>query len=267
MGVTASPTSTVAPALTGTAAGQGRSALHAWWMYLLAIALLTCGYALAHFSGPGWMKGGLVFNLIGGSSVAALIVGARRNSGRSRLPWYLLAVGQGLFVTSDVLAYNYERLFGAVLPFPSVADPFHLAFYPFLVAGMLLLVRERGENRDRAALIDALIVTLALATLLWVYLIAPYADDHALSLLGRLTSMAYPSMDILVLGVVARVAAGSHRCCSATRSTDRGCWAAAIRRTASWTPAGRSTTRCSAPPPCIRPCACCPRPAPNPTVT
>ena len=180
-------------------------------MYLTAIALLTGGYAIAHFSGPGWLKSGLVFNLIGGSSVAALILGARRNSRRSRLPLYLLAVGQGLFVTSDVLAYNYERLFGAAMPFPSIADPFHLAFYPFLVVGMLLLIHERGENRDRAGLIDALIITLALATLLWVYLIAPYADNHALSLLGRLTSIAYPSMDILVLGVVARVAAGSHR--------------------------------------------------------
>jgi diguanylate cyclase (GGDEF)-like protein len=157
------------------------------------------------------VRSGLVFNLIGGVSVAALILGARRNSRRSRLPLYLLAVGQALFVSSDVLAYNYERLFGAPLPFPSVADPLHLAFYPFLVVGMMLLIRERGEHRDRSGLIDALIVTLALATLLWVYLIAPYAHDQTLSLLGRITSIAYPSMDILVLGVVARMAAGSHR--------------------------------------------------------
>ncbi len=157
------------------------------------------------------MQNGLVFNLIGGASVAALILGARRNSRRSRRPLYLLAVGQALFVASDVLAYNYERLFGLSIPFPSIADAFHLAFYPFLVVGMLLLIRERRENRDRSGLIDALIVTLALATLLWVYLIAPYAHDHALSLLGRITSMAYPAMDILVLGVVARMAAGSHR--------------------------------------------------------
>jgi hypothetical protein len=34
-----------------------------------------------------WLASGLVFSLIGGSSVVALIVGARRNSGR-RLPWY-----------------------------------------------------------------------------------------------------------------------------------------------------------------------------------
>jgi diguanylate cyclase (GGDEF)-like protein len=187
---------------------------YAWSVYLAATALLTGGYALAYVSGPAWLHSAFVFNLIGGSSVVALILGARRSSGGpsgGRASWYLLAVGQGLFVASDVLADNYERLFGTTLPFPSLADPFHLAFYPFLVAGMVTLIRERGEDRDQAALIDALFVALALATLLWVYLIAPYAEVHSLSLLGKLTSLAYPSMDILVLGVVARVAAGSHR--------------------------------------------------------
>ena len=203
------PTETAQPPLS-SAVVQGR-ARHAWCVYLGAVGLLTSAYALAHISGPAWLRSGLVFDLIGGASVAALILGARRNAPGSRMPWYLLATGQALFVTSDVLANNYERLFGGTLPFPSVADPFHLAFYLFLVAGMLLLIRERGENRDHAGLIDALIVALALATLLWVYLIAPYADGPALPLLGRLTSIAYPSMDILVLGVVARVAAGSHR--------------------------------------------------------
>ena len=188
-----------------------RLARRACWLYLAASALLTAGYVLAHVLGPAWLRSGLVFNLIGGASVAALILGAHRNSGRSRLPLYLLALGQALFVTSDVLSYNYERLFGAALAFPSIADPFHLAFYPLLVAGMLLLIRERDEHRDRSALIDALIVTVALATLLWVYLIAPYADDRTLSLLTRLTSIAYPAMDIVGARRRRALAAGSHR--------------------------------------------------------
>ena len=185
-------------------------ARHAWLLFLVSTVTLALGYGLAHASGPAWLRSGLVFNLIGGASVAALVVGARRNSG-ARLPLYLFALGQALFVTSDVLSFNYERLFGTNQPFPSVADQFHLAFYPFLVGGMLLLVRERGEHRDRAPLIDSLIVTTALATLLWVYLIAPYATSGSFSLLHRVASVAYPAMDILVLGVVARVAAGSHR--------------------------------------------------------
>jgi len=190
-----------------------RSRLHdrEWLVYLVVALALAIGYGLAHAMGPAWLRSGLVFNLIGGSAVVALVIGARRNTDNSRMPWYLFAIGVALFVTSGVLSYNYERLFGTKQPFPSVADQFHLAFYPFLVGGMVLLVRERQDHRDRAPLIDSMIVTTALATLLWVYLIAPYAEQTGLSLLRRSASVAYPAMDILVLGVVARVAAGSHR--------------------------------------------------------
>jgi diguanylate cyclase (GGDEF)-like protein/PAS domain S-box-containing protein len=182
-----------------------------WVPYLALMALGTAGYVLAGLSGPEWLHSGLLFNLLGGLSVAGLIAGAKIHAPRRKLPWYLLAIGQAMFVTSDVLAYNYERLFGDPLTFPSVADSFHLAFYPFLVGGMLLLIRERDENRDRSVLIDALIVTLALATLLWVYLISPFANDHSMSDFKRLASIGYPAMDILVIGVLARLAAGSHR--------------------------------------------------------
>ena len=184
---------------------------YAWLAYLVATLTLAIGYGLAHAIGPAWLRSGLVFNLIGGSAVVALVIGARRNTNSSRLPWYLFAIGVALFVTSGVLSWNYERLFGTAQPFPSVADQFHLAFYPFLIGGMVLLVRERRDHRDRAPLIDSMIVTTALATLLWVYLIAPYAEQTGMSLLRRSASVAYPAMDILLLGVVARVAAGSHR--------------------------------------------------------
>jgi diguanylate cyclase (GGDEF)-like protein/PAS domain S-box-containing protein len=182
-----------------------------WLAYLSGTLAVAVAYGLAHAMGPEWLASGLVFNLIGGSAVAALLVGAHRNSPSSRAPWYLFAIGVALFVTSGVLSYNYERLFGTKQPFPSVADQFHLAFYPFLVGGMLLLVRERQDHRNRAPLIDSMILTAALATLLWVYLIAPYAEQTGYSLLHRAASVAYPVMDILVLGVVARMAAGSHR--------------------------------------------------------
>jgi diguanylate cyclase (GGDEF)-like protein/PAS domain S-box-containing protein len=183
----------------------------AWLAYLAAIAVLTSAYILAHFVGPHWLNSGPVYNIIGGSTVVALIVGARKNSADRRLPWYLFALGQAFFVIGDVLAYNYERFFGGALPFPSIADPFYLAFYPLLVGGLLLLIRERNETRNRSSLIDALIITVAAAALSWVYLMAPYAHDHTLKLATKLTSIAYPMMDILVLGVVLRLAVGSRR--------------------------------------------------------
>lgn len=184
---------------------------HAWWLYLCGMAAVTTAYVIGHFLGPRWLNSGFVYNVIGGSTVVALILGARKNTQKHRLPWYLFALGQALFVTGDILAYNYERFFGTPLPFPSVADPLYLAFYPLLVAGLLILIHERNETRDRASLIDALIITVAAATLSWVYLMAPYAHDHTLKLLTKLISIAYPMMDILVLGVILRMAVGSRR--------------------------------------------------------
>jgi diguanylate cyclase (GGDEF)-like protein/PAS domain S-box-containing protein len=186
-------------------------AANAWWLYLGAMTVLTVAYVLAHVTGPHWLNSGPVYNLIGGSTVIAIVLGARHNSPRMRLPWHLLAIGQALFLASNIIAYNYENLFGSSLPQPSLADPFHLAFYPFFIAAMLLLIHERSQSRDRSGLIDALIVTVAMATLLWVYLIAPYVDAGSLSLLRRITSIAYPAMDIVVLAIVARAVAGSRR--------------------------------------------------------
>jgi len=49
---------------------------------------------VAQLTGPKWLYSGLVFNAIGLSSVGTMIVGAKRNLPRRRLPWYLFAFGQ-----------------------------------------------------------------------------------------------------------------------------------------------------------------------------
>ena len=159
------------------AAGTATIGRPPWAVYLVAVAVLTAGYLVAHFTGPHWLNSGPVYNVIGSSAVVALIVGARRNAPSRRLPWYLFALGQAFFVTGDVLSYNYQRIFGTALPFPSIADGFYLAFYPLLVAGLLLLIRERPTSRDRASLIDALILTIGIGVLSWVFLMAPYTHD------------------------------------------------------------------------------------------
>ena len=97
-----------------------------WFIYLVAMGALTAAYVLAHYLGVRWLNSGPVFNIIGGSTVLALIIGARRNSQSGRLPWYLIALGQACFVIGDVLAYNYTRFFGGELPTPSIAVA-HLA--------------------------------------------------------------------------------------------------------------------------------------------
>ena len=120
----------------------------------------------------------------------------------------LAALEALLFVAGDAITYNYERLFHTALPFPSVGDVLYLAVYPSLVAGLLLLIRRRSPGRDRASLIDSLILTVGAGLISWVFLMAPYAHDHHLSVLRKATSMAYPIMDLLLLLVTVRLAVG-----------------------------------------------------------
>ncbi|MEA2147254.1 MAG: hypothetical protein QOG59_2841, partial [Solirubrobacteraceae bacterium] len=182
-----------------------RLSRHGWWLYLTVMAAVS----VAYLAGP--LKVGPVFNVIGLSASIAIVVGVWKHKPSARLPWYLIAFGQTLFVAGDVLAYNYEAFFGKSLPFPSIADPVYLLVTPVTVAGLLLLIRKRNPGRDWTSLVDSVIVTLGLALLSWVFLMAPYAHDSTLHLGTQLVSIAYPLGDILMLGVAVRMAVGSGR--------------------------------------------------------
>jgi diguanylate cyclase (GGDEF)-like protein/PAS domain S-box-containing protein len=182
-----------------------RFSRHAWWLYLAVMVPI----AVAYLAGP--LDGGPVFNLIGFSGVVAVVTGVRMHRPAARLAWYLIALGLALFVAGDVIAYNYKALLGTALPSPSLADPVYLAVYPVTVAGLLLLIRRRNPGRDFASLVDATIVTIGLALLSWVFLMAPYAHDPSLHLGAKLVSIAYPLGDILILGVAVRMAVGAGR--------------------------------------------------------
>ncbi len=182
-----------------------RFSRHAWWLYLAVMAPIT----VAYIAGP--LNAGPVYNAIGFSACIAILVGIRRHKPEARLAWYLIALGLAFLVAGDVLAYNYRAFFGVALPFPSVADPLYLAVYPLTTAGLLLLLRRRNPGRDWTSLLDSVIVTIGLALLSWVFLIAPYAEDTTLHLGAKLVSMAYPLGDILMLGVALRMAVGGGR--------------------------------------------------------
>jgi hypothetical protein len=177
----------------------------AWLVYLVVMAAASAAYLF----GPGHLNSGPVFNVIGATAVAAILLGSRLNGSGSRAAWRLFALGQALFVAGDVIAYNYRGFFHTDLPFPSAADVLYLAVYPSLVAGLLILIRKRTPRNDRPSLIDSVIVSVGLGMLSWVFLMAPYVHDPSLSMLRKLISIAYPLMDILLLAVVVRLAVGS----------------------------------------------------------
>jgi diguanylate cyclase (GGDEF)-like protein/PAS domain S-box-containing protein len=172
-----------------------------WQLYLGTGALLTILYLAV----PPLKGSGPLINLLGLSGVVAVIVGVRRNRPGSAIPWWFFALGLGLFWLGDLYTYSYPKLLHKEVPFPSAGDGIYLTVYPALMAGLLILLRRRNPNPDRAGLIDALIMTLGLALLEWVALIVPYIHSGDMTLFARTVSIAYPLGDILLLAAAVRL--------------------------------------------------------------
>ena len=158
---------------------------------------------------PPFAGSGPVFNLLGLSPVVAIIVGVRRYRPASAGPWRWFAIGFLLFWLGDLYTYSYPRLTGAEVPFPSLGDAAYVLVYPALMTGLLILVRRRNPERDRAGAIDSLIMTLGLALISWIALIQPSLHDDELSTVAKLVSIAYPIGDILLLAAAIRLAVDS----------------------------------------------------------
>jgi PAS domain S-box-containing protein len=175
-----------------------------WLAYVVAGAVGLSAFLFV----PGFRQGP-IFNAIGLSGAVLIVLAVRIHRPAQRLPWYLVAAGMTCFVAGDVLTYNYERFFGTDPPFPSMGDALYLAVYPFLVAGILMLIRRRSPGGDRPSLIDSLIVGVGVGAMSWVFLLAPNVRDESLTITQKLVAMGYPVMDLLLFTCFVRLAVGA----------------------------------------------------------
>ncbi|MEV0900276.1 EAL domain-containing protein [Actinoplanes sp. NPDC049802] len=148
---------------------------------------------------------------LGYSSAAMVLLGVWLHRPARRLPWYLISAALVFFNTGDNW-YNLLLALGHEPGFPGLADVFYLLVYPLLTAAFLIFVRDRnGGDANRAALLDALVPTVGLGLLTWVYWIAPFTRAEDMSVLEKLVSIGYPLGDVLVLAVILRMLTGENR--------------------------------------------------------
>jgi diguanylate cyclase (GGDEF)-like protein/PAS domain S-box-containing protein len=186
--------------MTGLVGTSWRSRL--WVVYLAVGGLMTAAYLWV----PPLKGNGPLINLLGLSSSVAIAVGIYVHRPKARAAWLLFIVGQFLFFAGDLYTYSYPKLFGADVEFPSLGDAIYLTVYPALVAGLLVLVRRRNPQGDRAGVIDSLILTVGVALISWVFLVAPNIHLSGLTLLEKSVSAAYPLGDIMLLAAAIRLA-------------------------------------------------------------
>jgi diguanylate cyclase (GGDEF)-like protein/PAS domain S-box-containing protein len=173
--------------------------------YALIGALLVAGSIVAP---DGRAAGGVWSLLVGLSAVVAIFVGVRLNHTRGARAWYLIALGQLLFVAGAAVSL-LDSAQGRVTPGVSAADVLSLAGYPAIGAGLLLMIRARSVGQDAASLIDAAIATTGVAFFSWIFLIQPYIGDGSVTTSAMLLPAVYVLMDVALVAVAARILVGA----------------------------------------------------------
>ena len=191
-------------------AGETRASARACWGYAALGTLVVLVYfANPHVASlPVWAPRYPLYILLNASAVLAIVFGILCWRPSHVMPWCLMAVGQASYTVGDFLTYRAIYITHSA-SFPSPADFFYLARVPFMVAGLALIVHHRS-GRNRSAVIDALIFGSAITLVSWVFLIKPYTVG-GIDLLTRLTSIAYPMTDLMLVMMVLRLITGGGR--------------------------------------------------------
>ena len=120
--------------------------------------------------------------------------------GPERLAWALIGAG--------VLAWSLgEIYYTAVLwtdadpPIPSLADAGYLLFPPLVLAGSLALLRARARGIPRHLWVDGLTAALGVAALSAAIVFETVLDSVDGKSLAVATSLAYPLLDLVLLGL------------------------------------------------------------------
>ena len=119
---------------------------------------------------------------------------------------WLVAALANLGSTTGAVLWAYFELFAHTAPFPSWADPAYLSFYPLMFCALLLLAPKLPTVEERLKLaLDAGIVTLGGAMVLWYFILSPLAQSTTGGPLLTALSLAYPVCDLLILFGIATV--------------------------------------------------------------
>ncbi|HEX2782665.1 MAG TPA: EAL domain-containing protein [Ilumatobacteraceae bacterium] len=178
-----------------------------WSRRYFALGVLL---TIAYFLLPADTAKLAIWPILGLSAVIGIVAGVWLNHPKARFAWYLLAAGAASLNIGDDLESIRSFVQHSETSFP-YTDVAYAAMYVFLIAGLAILVHRRSHGRDRNTLIDTCIITAGFGLVWWVLLLAPYFRSGDLSLLDRLTSVAYPIGDFVILATAVRLVVGGGR--------------------------------------------------------
>ena len=179
--------------VTSVAAERAGQQYASWagraWLVLLAVgAGASIGYVI---DAEETRLGSILFVGFGLLAVGAMVAGIAIFHPAATLPWALLAAGLGSFVLGDIAYYVVS---------PAWAEVPYLGGYVFLVGGVVVGGRRRGPHRDRGAVVDALMISIAMFAVVWTQILEPGDPGSADSaVLGYIDTVVFPLLDLVLL--------------------------------------------------------------------
>jgi diguanylate cyclase (GGDEF)-like protein len=132
-------------------------------------------------------------------AVAGLLLIAR--SIKAERAWMFLGIGALCWAAGDVYwELNLSQLSSP--PVPSWADAGYLSFCPLTFIGVLWLIRKRVTKAPKTLVADALAAALAVAGLCAAIVLRPVLAHASGGTLAIATNLAYPVVDLLLLGLI-----------------------------------------------------------------
>src|SRR5450631_4086640 len=129
---------------------------------------------------------------------AIIIAGRAWCVATERLVWALLAVAIAGNAVGDVV---YSLFVHDTGPFPSIAEPFYLIFYPCAYVALVLLVRARATRMAAGVAIDGVACALAMAAVAATLVFGPISAATGGSKAAVVVGLTYPVADLLLLAL------------------------------------------------------------------
>jgi signal transduction histidine kinase len=173
-----------------------------------AFVAIYLSWQLLHWI-PGSRQsiGDLLILPVDGAAMTTAWWASRRcsDSQRLRLFWRLLALALAAELTGDVIQVLYEVGFRRS-PYPSLADPFYLAFYPLLLIALLRVpVAVVSPTKLLKTILDGTTIVIGGGAIVWYFVLGPTAVEGGQSTLAMAVSMAFPVGDLFLLAGLAAV--------------------------------------------------------------
>lgn len=141
-------------------------------------------------------------------AVPCVWVGARWHRTQQRAPWFYMATMMAVFMVAALVQAAVPGLREGEGNGATLADGLNAFGYLLAIASAIRLGQLRTHGKDPTNVLDALILTIGVAVVIWANWLLPFVGRDEVFLTKRLVAVAFSVLDLILLFNIARLAIG-----------------------------------------------------------